>query len=57
MKYWIQDHITQLLIGVIKKINTCKDESLADLLHETAGRYQKRPKEGWSCPDDWPEDY
>jgi hypothetical protein len=56
MKYWLQDHITRLLIDMIKKINPCKDESLADLLHETAGRYQKRPKEGWSCPDDWPED-
>jgi hypothetical protein len=53
----IQTQIGERWIAVVlwltPKICRHKDRSHARLLHDLAGRYQTRPQEGWSAPDDW----
>jgi hypothetical protein len=44
---------TDKLIREIARLNKHKDESLASKLHELAGKYQRRPQEGWRPPEDW----
>ena len=47
--------LASLCLRAIKMMCRYKDEGLASRIHELAGRYQKRPQEGWMPPDDWPK--
>jgi hypothetical protein len=53
MQSTLQWKVTNLLVSLITKLNPHKDDGLATLLHETAGLYQRRPQDGWTCPTDW----
>ncbi len=46
-------NLTKVFIKGIQFINTSKDRTLAYELHNLAGLYQPRPKEGWMPPPDW----
>lgn len=46
-------HVARVCVRVIRLTNTAKDERLAMLLHELAGRYQRDPGAGWTAPLDW----
>jgi hypothetical protein len=63
MWYWLKNLIlfkwkldwklTKMCLFLIRKLNRCKDDRLADTIHELARRYQTRPQDGWIAPFDW----
>lgn len=53
VKLFARRQCTEKALWLIQTVNRNKNEGLAEELHEIAGKYQRRPQEGWSPPSDW----
>lgn len=43
----------KLCLWAIQVVCRHKDESLATMIHDVAGLYQRLPQDGWMPPPDW----
>jgi len=52
---WFEESllVPKVCMKVIHYFHGHKHNSLAIMLHDFAGQYQRRPQEGWKAPDDW----
>ncbi len=52
-RYDVEHLVAETCLLVIRTVCRVKDNSLAEKIHQTVGRYQTRPQEGWEPPETW----